>query len=124
MAESAIANGWDTKSYGRDWHVPEAALPAVMANVITALGNDFLGTCPAVREQALSVEPLLREASTRLDVDREDLMAELHDTRWSIADLSQRVEATKAISQHGPKSTSVRAKQRRRSTKNRKKRRR
>ena len=124
MAESATANGWETKSYKRDWHVPEAALPALLANVITMLGNDFLGTCPAVGEQfALSVEPILREASTRLDIDREDLLAQLEDTRWSIAELSQYVASTTVSPQPGPKSTTVRAKPRKRN-KNRKKRRR
>ncbi len=80
-AERARTQGWDVKSFGRDWDCPPSAVSDVLAHVAFGTGDDFMATRISPDDSPAHRAATLDDAAALLGLT-EDELATNSDERW------------------------------------------
>jgi len=95
--ERALAQGWDVRSFGRDWNSSEGAMIQLLAYVVTKVGDDYMNVVPRLAcETEDSLRISLDDAAQMLELDVDQLIAIVRDTGTTAPDFCRCVDDANA----------------------------
>lgn len=86
-AERARTQGWDVKSFGRDWDCPPSAVSDVLAHVAFGTGDDFLATRISPDDGPAHRAATLDDTAALLGLTEDELTAQLGGVDLGFEDL-------------------------------------